>query len=371
MYDHTAATRARTLLHGAARHLHTVDPVHELGDALDAALSAPAGDAAYRRKPTLEPRFSEGSAGTLSFDLLPGGPWASPSDRVAVATSTSRDLVGRSFGRDAVRWLDGRLEVAGALGGRSSEWGATLGSGFGRDGVMESTVHLEWGPQLMDSLPARLHRIAQIALETLPSLRPAFSTVRATRHGGTQQVTFDVTSALPLDRLEPLLRRLGLGHQHAGLTSALALLLGARYILPPNAAMLTLRPAGPGVEFRVDVDLDAIPDPPPDIAKLLQLQMSERPRSLRAFRRWVAALTPEGYSGPGRLSVLSVVIGPTTPARLALNLAPAVVERSESGDPRRGQGAPPRLAAPAPAAPAGYGDPWGSESVWQPAGVGA
>jgi hypothetical protein len=363
MYDHTAATRARTLLHGAARHLHTVDPVHELGDALDAALSAPAGDAAYRRKPTLEPRFSEGSAGTLSFDLLPGGPWASPSDRVAVATSTSRDLVGRSFGRDAVRWLDGRLEVAGALGGRSSEWGATLGSGFGRDGVMESTVHLEWGPQLMDSLPARLHRIAQVALETLPSLRPAFSTVRATRHGGTQQVTFDVTSALPLDRL-------GLGHQHAGLTSALALLLGARYILPPNAAMLTLRPAGEGVEFRVDVDLDAIPDPPPDIAKLLQLQMSERPRSLRAFRRWVAALTPEGHSGPGRLSVLSVVIGPNAPARLALNLAPAVVERSASdGGERAGQ--PPRLAPPAQATPAGSGDPWSSEPLWQPAGVGA
>ena len=328
MYDHTAAEGARSLLHGAARQLRTADPVYELGDALDEALSRPPGDAAYREQRTLEPRFSEAAAGSLAFDLLPGGPWASPSERVAAATGTARRMAGRNFGREAVRWLDGRLEVASSLSGRSSTWGASLGSGFGRDGVLESAVHLEWGPQLMDSLPARLHRVAQIVLESVPGLRPAFSTVRATRHGGTQQVTFEVPRALPLDRLRPLLQRLGLGHQHAGMVSAVALLLGARYTLPPDAGMITVRLGRAGVELRLDVNLDAIPDPPPEIARLLQLQMAERPRSLRAFRRWVAALTPSGFDGPGRLSVLSVVVTPRMPARLALHLAPSVVEQA-------------------------------------------
>jgi hypothetical protein len=327
MYEHTAAEGAKSLLHGAARQLRTADPVHELGDALDAALSRPAGDAAYRRRPTLEPRFSEAAAGSLAFDLLPGGPWADPRDRVASATSTVRRMTGRNFGREAVRWLDGRLEVAGSLGGRSSTWGASLGSGFGRDGVLESAVRLEWGPQLMDSLPAPLHRVTQIVLQTVPGLRPAFSTVRTTRHGGSQQVTFAVPRALPLDRLRPLLQRLGLGHQHAGLVSAVALLLGARYTLPPDAGMITVRIGRAGAELRLDVNLDAIPDPPPEIARLLQLQMAERPRSLRAFRRWVAALTPSGFDGPGRLSVLSVIVSPHVPARLALHLSPAVVEQ--------------------------------------------
>jgi hypothetical protein len=188
-------------------------------------------------------------------------------------------------------------------------------------------VRLEWGPQLMDSLPAPLHRVTQIVLQTVPGLRPAFSTVRTTRHGGSQQVTFAVPRALPLDRLRPLLQRLGLGHQHAGLVSAVALLLGARYTLPPDAGMITVRIGRAGAELRLDVNLDAIPDPPPEIARLLQLQMAERPRSLRAFRRWVAALTPTGFDGPGRLSVLSVIVSPHVPARLALHLSPAVVEQ--------------------------------------------
>jgi len=361
MYDQTAAAGAKSLLHDAAQRLHTADPLYELGDALDAALTMPAGDAAYREHPTLEARFSESAPGSLAFDLVPEGPLASPLDRVSSATRTMRGMTGRHFGREAVRWLDGRLEVAGSLTGQSSSWGASLGSGFGRDGVLESAVKLEWGPQLMDSLPAPLHRVTQTVLETVPGLRPAFSTVRTTRHGGTQQVTFDVPRALPLDRLRPLMDRLGLGHQHAGLVSTVALLLGARYTLPPDAGMITVRVGRAGVELRLDVDLDAIPDPPPQIARLLTLQMAERPRSLRAFRRWVAALTPSGWDGPGRLSVLSVVVTPQIPARLALHLSPAVVERPSR---RRAVGAP-----------EGWDDSWTAPrddvpaSAWLPAGA--
>jgi hypothetical protein len=216
--------------------------------------------------------------------------------------------------------------VASDLGGHSATWGASLGSGFGRDGVIESAVHLEWGPQLLDSLPASLHRVVQVVLESLPGVRPAFSTVRATPFGGSQQVTFEVARALPLARLRPLMERLGLGHQHSGLVSAVALMLGARYTLPPHAGMITVRIGRAGVELRLDVDLDAIPDPPPEITRLIGMSMAERPRSMRAFRRWVAALTPDGFEGPGRLSVLSIAVRPDLPARLALYLRPSVIE---------------------------------------------
>lgn len=332
MGDYSAAKGARTLLQGAARQLHTADPVDELGAELDESLQRPPGDALYRERKTLEPRFSETAAGTLAFDLLPGGPWASPGDRVASATETVRRLTARNFGASALRWLDGRLEVAGDLGGRSSSWGASLGTAFGRGGALESAVHLEWGPQLMESLPAQLHRVVQVALDALPGLRPAFCTVRTTPYGGSEQVTFDVPQALPLSRLRPLMDRLGLGHQHAGLVSAVALLLGARYTLPPDAGMITVRIGRGGVELRLDVDLAAIPDPPPEITRLLGLHLAERPRSLRALRHWIAALTPEGYDGPGRLSVLSIIVRPNLPARLALYLSPAVIERPPRRD---------------------------------------
>ena len=70
MREDSAAAGAKSLLRGAARQLGTVDPVRELGDVLDESLVRPAGDAAYRRRRTLEPTFSEASTGTLAFDLL-------------------------------------------------------------------------------------------------------------------------------------------------------------------------------------------------------------------------------------------------------------------------------------------------------------
>lgn len=332
MSQDTAAGRARQLLHSAARELRTVDPVDVLGQELDESLPGPPGASLYRGRRALEPRFSELSAGPLAFDLVPGGPAASPRERIARATDSMRRLTAQSFGRQAVRWLDGRIEVAPELGSYSARWGASMGSGFGTDGVLESAVHMEWGPQVMESLPAPLHRVVQVTLDALPTLRPAFTTIRCGPGAGTQQVTFEVPHALALDRLRGLMGRLGLGHQHTSLTSACALLLGARYVLPPDAAMLTVRLTGAGPELRLDVDLGAIPDPPPQLARLIGLQLTERPRSLRAFRNWVAAMTPAGYDSPGRLSVLSITVRPETAARLSLHLCPSAIERPAHHD---------------------------------------
>jgi hypothetical protein len=199
----------------------------------------------------------------------------------------------------------------------------------------------------VDALPAKLFELARTALDALPGLRPAISTIRCGRTSGSQQISFEVEGPLALADLRPLMDRLGLGHQHTGLMSACAFVLGARFTLPPEAAMVTLRPTRTGVELRLDVVLDAIPDLPPELVGLLQLQLAERPRSLRALELWLAAMTPEGYDGPGQASVLSILVRPDLPARIALYLRPAAL--AANGPPQSpDQGvltAPPQAAA--------------------------
>ena len=88
--------------------------------------------------------------------------------------------------------------------------------------------------------------------------------------------------------------------------------------------------------------------------------MTERPRSLQALDRWMIALTPDGYPGPGNVSVLSVWVRPDLPARVALYLSPAALHDRAPRRRQRGTSpprppAPPR--APQPAAPRPRGPP--------------
>jgi hypothetical protein len=179
----------------------------------------------------------------------------------------------------------------------------------------------------MDSLPAPLYRVARVAMQLLPGLRPAFSTIHIGRRTGTQRLTFEMTNSLPLAALEPLMTELGLGHQHASLLSACGFLLGARFVLPPETATITLRPTKVGLELRLDIDLDRLPDVPEPLAPLLKLQMAERPRSVREWRNWLSAFTQEGYAGPGSFSLLSIIVRPDLPARIALNLRTAAIDQ--------------------------------------------
>ena len=159
------------------------------------------------------------------------------------------------------------------------------------------------------------------------------------------------------------MEQLGLGNRHAGLMSAVAFILGARFVLPADAAMLTLRPLRQGVEMRLDVSLDAIPDLPSQLMALTRLQMTERPRSVQGMDRWLMALTPDGYPGPGTVSVLSVWVRPDLPARVALYLRPASLDpRLEAG---HATSAP--RAAPAPAAETVSAAALWSSSAWLPA----
>src|SRR5215207_1242416 len=156
---HTAAEAAMGLLHRAATYLNTASPASErdLGRIMQAALS---------------------------------------------------DAVGNHFGGEALNWFHGRSGPLGRDSRRAVSWGAWFGTGLDRNGVTEATAMYELGPGLMDSLPSPLFRVARVAMESLPGLRPAFSTIRCGRSSGSQQLTFEVEHALPLSDLQPLMQNL-------------------------------------------------------------------------------------------------------------------------------------------------------------------
>ena len=136
-----------------------------------------------------------------------------------------------------------------------------------------------------------------------------------------------MTNALSLSALEPLMRE--------ARPRASARVADERRARSSSERASSCRPRPPrsrsgrrrcGLELRLDVDLDRLPDVPEPLAPLLQMQMSERPGSVREWRNWIAAFTQEGYRRPGSFSVLSVSVRPDEPARIALHLRPAAVE---------------------------------------------
>jgi hypothetical protein len=318
-----AAHQARKLLRTASRVLGTVDPSGPVTGLLDGALPMPPGDPTYRSRRAFEPQFSETSSGSLAFSVQVPENGPAGSGGVSAASHEVRHLLGRNFGRQALTWFDRNTERAQSdpAGGDS----ATVASAFDRDGFREASVTYLWGPWFTDGLPDTARRVGETVMTTVPGAQPAFTTIRAARQSGSQSMTFRLGSELPLAALSPMMDQLGLGPQHQSLMTAVAFALGARYTLPANSSLLTFRPMRHGIEMRLDVDLEQVPDLPENIADLLALELNERPRSLRALEHWVAAFSPEGEESPGSLSVLSVTVRPDMPARLSLHIRPRVV----------------------------------------------
>lgn len=330
----SAPSAAKLYLRDASHSLGAADPsqVREVSNALDDWLTLPLGDPTYSRQPPLKSSFAEERAGHLDFTLTPVGASTSPADRTYAATQAMEDIVGHHYGPNALRWLKGHLEPVVARG-RTIRWGAQLASSFDRNGVRETMVTYEWGPDLLESFPEPLYRLARLATDTVPGARPAYSAVRCGRTSGSQQLTFVVESPLSLNGLRPLLDALGLGEKHAALMSAVAFVLGARFTLPPNCCSITLRPLRAGAEFRLDVNLELIPDLPPQLMSLLRMQLAERPQNLRAMDNWLVAMTPEGYETPGTLSILSFAVRPDMMPRINLHIRPPIIEQQPETPP--------------------------------------
>ncbi|WP_394826328.1 hypothetical protein [Pendulispora albinea] len=327
--------RVRRLLSAAAKHLETVDPNPVVGDVVAQSFDGDDASDPMASGEAITPHFAENAPGALSLLFRPGGVHASPRDRVETSILAARRVIDQHLGRDARKWLEGRVEPAVARDYRPERGGGTFGSSFDRFGVAESVVGFNLTGSLIDSLVPALHRLGRMAMSALPGLRPTFTMVRCGRTAGTQQITFDIEQPLALGDLKPLMHELGLGHQHGSMVSATAFLLGARFTLPPNTAQLTLRPVRGGVEMRLDVMLEAIDDPPPQMLSLLRLLMTERPRSLRTLDRWLSAFTPEGFPSAGDFTVLSVWARHDVPARVALYLRPAALATQPERAPSR------------------------------------
>lgn len=317
-----AAHQARKLLRTASRVLGTADPSAAVGVLLDDALPLPPGHPSYGRRHAFEPRFAETAGGTLAFSVHVPEDGPAGSGGVRAASHEVRGLLGNNFGRKAVWWFDRNTDGVG-LGSREDD--ATVISAFDRDGFREAQVTYRWGPSFTDAMPDTARRVTETVLSNVPGASPAFTTLRAARQSGSQSITFRLDSELPLAALAPMMDQLGLGVRHQSLVTAVAFILGARYTLPPGCALLTFRPTRLGLELRLDVDLELVPGLPDNIADLIALELSERPRSLRSLEQWVAAFSGEPNESPGSLSVMSVTVRPDMPARLSLYIRPRVV----------------------------------------------
>ena len=187
--------------------------------------------------------------------------------------------------------------------------------------------------------------LAQTAMSLVPGLRPFATIIRTSRLSGGQQISFEIARETALDALKPLMEALGMGERHGGLVTLLAFVLGARFTLPPSVATLTLLNTHRGPEMRLDVNIDALPDAPEQLLPLLRLPMIERPQNLAALDSWMTALTPDGYYGPGSVTVLSVRVRPDVPARLALYLRPLALDGAALEPPAAAPVAPTPAAA--------------------------
>jgi hypothetical protein len=335
--NRNAAADARQLLRGAARVLGTVDPSNDVAGLLQGALPLPAGDPRYERTHPFEPHFSETSGGSLSFAVRVPENGPAGSGGVSAASQEVRRMLGANLGRRAIDWFDRRTGAARSVAVDDAD--AAVVSSFDRDGFREAQVTYLWGPWFTESLPDSALRVAAVVMNGLAGSEPAFTTIRAARTSGSQAMTFRLGSELPLAALKPLMDDLGLGHHHPSLMTSVALVLGARFTLPADSVLLTIRPLHSGLELRLDIDLELVGDVPPNVAELLALQLGERPRSLRALEQWVAAFSPDDDHGPGTLSVLSVTVRPDMAARLSLYVRPRVVTNGATQNPA---GAPTR-----------------------------
>jgi hypothetical protein len=223
-------------------------------------------------------------------------------------------------------------------------------------GLQEAKVYYELGPRELDGLPPNLQYAARIAMEALPGLVPIFTSIACGRKRGAQRVYFFHRGALRLLDLEPLLNRLGVGHQLPGLLAAIGVVLGGRFVLPEGSVILGMRDTHKGLELKLDVLVGGMPDPPPQMYQLLHMVLGERPQSQAGLRRWALAMTPDDQPGPGRISVVSFRVQPELGARCSIYLRPSGY--TQLGRSEAGPGAEPMPRPPRPARSQAPSDPY-------------
>jgi hypothetical protein len=332
-----AADVALRRLSLASRRLGTADPSQSLEGLLRQSFGRPLGDASYRESSLcpgaplpLEHSFSEAAAGALRLDMEPV-PGSTPGTRRQEATRTQRALVQHTYGDRALRWFDERSEPWRGLHGPGNErFGAWYGAGFDDAGLYETKVYYEIADGRLEVLPPNLRHASRVAMACIPCLVPIFTSIACRRGQGAQRVYFYHRGDLRLLDLDPLMHRLGVGHQLPSLLTAVGLLLGGRFVLPEGSVLLALRDTAKGLEMELDVLLPGVPDPPHQMPELIRLHLSDRPASQRALRHWMQAMTPDDAREPGRISAVSVRLTPAVGSRLVLHFSPVGYDEPSS-----------------------------------------
>ncbi len=338
MATQRVADLARRRLTLASRRLGTRNPVDDLGGLLDRSFDLPCGDPRYAQNSLLpgalplEHSFSELAADALRLDMEPLGPTASPAARQQEVSREMRRLVRAHYGAPALRWFDEKSEpFRGSRLSGSARFGAWFGAAYDEAGVQEAKAYYELGPNGLDDLPENLQHAARVAMAALPGLTPIFLSIACGRQQGAQRVYFYYPAELRLLDLEPMMNRLGIGHQLPALLTTVGLILGGRFTLPAGSVVLALRDTSRGIEMKLEIILPAIPDPPRQMHGLIQMHLAQRPESQRALQQWIQAMTPDDYDSPGSISVVSVRVSPAVAGRLSLYFAPVGYD----GPPRR------------------------------------
>lgn len=329
-----AADAAKRLLSTAAHHLMTPDPTSDraVTQALDRSLDWMVNDRSLRPATgrSFEPAFSESAGRSLAFQVQPAGHGLTLQDQAEISNGAVRSVIHDHFGATPLHWFDDKSEFARARYGSATGYGARYALGLDRNGLTEVQASYEWGPSVIDMLPDPVLDLARIAMANLPGLKPFATTIRCGRMSGGQQVSFELTRETSLDAFLPLMQALGMPDRHGGFMTLLAFVMGAQFSLPAGVATLTLLQTLKGVELRLDVNIDALPDAPEQLLPLLRLPMTERPQNLAALDAWMTAMTPDGHFGPGSVTVLSVRVRADLPARLALYLRPVALEPAQA-----------------------------------------
>jgi hypothetical protein len=332
-----AADVAKRRLSLAARRLGTQNPVESIGGLLDRSFDLPIGDPRYGHNALLpgslplEHSFSEIAAGALRIDMEPMGPTATPHSRAQEASREMRRLVQAYYGSPALQWFDERSEPwRGSRLHGGARFGAWFGAAFDADGLQEGKVYYELAPGQLDDLPFNLQHAARVAVSCLPGLVPIFTSISCGRAQGNQRIYFYHQGDLRLLDLEPLMNRLGIGHQLPSLLTTVGLILGGRFTLPEGSVVLALRDTTRGIEMKLEILLPALADPPREMHGLIQLHLSQRPESQRALQEWMRAMVPEENTTVGDMTVISVRVTPQTGGRLTLYFRPAGYDQVSS-----------------------------------------
>ncbi len=337
MTTQTVAELAKYRFRTAARRLGAADPTGVLRDFFDRSFELPVGDPSYGRNSflpgylPLEHSFSEVAPNSLRFAMEPLGPNASADRRRHEVSREVRRLVDGGFGPTARHWFDERSEPwRGASTQGAARFGAWFGASFDAGGLQEAKAYYEMDKGRVDDLPPNLQHAARVAMALLPGLVPIFTSVACGRASGAQRVYFFHTGDLRLLELEPLMNRLGIGHQLPSLLTAIGLILGGRFVLPEGSVVLALRDTNRGLEMKLEVLMPGLADPPRDMHRLVHMHLAQRPQAQRALSQWIAAMTPDGYQTPGDVNVVSVRVDPQRSARLALYFRPSGYDRAAS-----------------------------------------